>query len=951
MTTPITVDLSADWGSLAAAIDRLNRSDPHRGLETATAWLQNEQARSCDEGIARALRAQAHARRFLGQYDEAIAQYEHVEERFSQLGLPAEAARTQLGHLTALRFKGRYQEAVDLGLQSRAYFLEIGDEFQAAKQSQNLGTVYRPMGRLRDAAKAYQSALTVLRRLGERSATADVSQNLGNVLVDLGQFDDALRHLRAAERIRRQLGLQAEVALTLLNIGILQYRRGDYGQSLHALTESRQIYEALSFDRGICMVDLEMLPTCIALNLREESSAAAESAIDGLRKLAMPYELGQALLWAGRLAEADGDLDLALARTGEARGLFAQTGNRLWEDSACLQEASLVARATDNQSGELEAEPAEAEPADQAARLPSLEEMLAGCRDATASLEQAGALDRAAFGLLVEGAMLARLGELDQAHACYERARRAAEQLNADHLSFQAYQALGELLEAAEPSEAADSYRRAIDHLEAVRSRAVSAELKVAFLTDKADVYERLVGLLIQEPTPPAIAEAFRYVERSKSRALLEDLLDHASHAPKARTKRLEKHVRELRQQLSTRYLTAYEGNAAPSGEALSRSGKSESIADLERELARASRDLELASGAGTRQRIDQIALAEKPLSAGEVLVEYYFVGGELVAFVRRGSETQLRVVADVADVEALVDKLSFQIGKCSLGTAYVMSNIETLRKGVNRCLQQLYKQMLGPIEDLLTEGDRLIVVPHGALHGLPFHAFHDGEGYLVDRYAITVAPSAAIVQACRQVARPIGERALIVGIDDPGLPSVPREVEAIGATWDSASIALGPRATSRQLRKSIGTFDVLHLATHGVFRADNPSFSSIKLADAWLTVRDLAEVARGAQLVTLSACETGVSGIMAGDEVTGLTRGLLGAGCSSVVASLWTVSDESTARLMERFYTCLRSGHAPAEALRAAMREIREQYDHPYFWAPFVVIGDGLTNGRAQAA
>jgi CHAT domain-containing protein len=248
----------------------------------------------------------------------------------------------------------------------------------------------------------------------------------------------------------------------------------------------------------------------------------------------------------------------------------------------------------------------------------------------------------------------------------------------------------------------------------------------------------------------------------------------------------------------------------------------------------------------------------------------------------------------------------------------------------------------------LLCEGDRLIVVPHGALHGLPFHAFHDGEQYLVDRHVIAVAPSAAVMHACRQAARPIGDRAMVVGIDDPGLPSVPREVEVISATWPSARVAVGPQATSRTLRRSVGSFDVLHLATHGVFRADNPSFSSIKLTDAWLTVRDLAEVARGAQLVTLSACETGVSGITAGDEVIGLTRGLLSAGCSAVVASLWTVSDESTARLMERFYASLKGGAAPAVALREAMLEIRQQYDHPYFWAPFLVTGDGLTSSPA---
>ena len=499
------------WDATAATIDRLNRSNPRLGLEAASEWLARERAGGSAEGIARALRAHAHALRFLRQYDEAIEEYEDAEARFYALGLPAEAARTQIGHVSALRFKGRYQEAVDLGVRSHRYFVEIGDDLQAAKQAQNLGTVYRPMGRLRDAVRSYNTALAALRRLNEKTVTADVEQNLGNVLVDLGEYDEALRHLRAAERIRRQLGLQTEVALTLLNIGILCFRRGDYGRALHALTEARQVYESLGVDRGTCMVDLEMLPTYIALNLREESSAAAERAIEALRRLAMPYELGQALLSAGRLAEADGDAELARQRTAEARAIFGQTGNQVWEDQACLQEARLVARAASNDPDGVAED--------------DLRQSLEGCRAATAALEQAGALDRAVFGQLVEGAMLALLGESAAAHACYERARETAERLGADHLLFQAHEALGGLLESTDPDAAVVSYRRAIDHLEAVRSRAVAAELKTAFLADKADVYERLVGLLVREPSPAAVAEAYRYVERSKSRALLEDLL------------------------------------------------------------------------------------------------------------------------------------------------------------------------------------------------------------------------------------------------------------------------------------------------------------------------------------------------------------------------------------------------------------------------------------------
>jgi CHAT domain-containing protein len=257
-----------------------------------------------------------------------------------------------------------------------------------------------------------------------------------------------------------------------------------------------------------------------------------------------------------------------------------------------------------------------------------------------------------------------------------------------------------------------------------------------------------------------------------------------------------------------------------------------------------------------------------------------------------------------------------------------------------------LYKAIVAPLEDVLDGYDRLVVVPHGPLHGLPFHAFHDGTGYLADRFTIAYAPSAGVYQAGLRTARPIGDRMVAVGIDDPGLPWVSYEVDEVVAAWPGATALRGAAASGRGLRRQVGRFDALHLATHGVFRADNPAFSSIKLADCWLTVNDLAEVARGAQLVTLSACESGVNGLSVGDEVIGLTRGLLSAGCSTIVASLWTVSYESTANLMADFYRKLPAGAEPATALQAAMLGLRPRYDHPYYWAAFAVIGGGL--GRA---
>src|SRR4051812_4871822 len=173
-----TVSRASDWEAVAAEIDRLNRSDPSAALFRANAWLAAEQADGSPEGVARALRSHAHAVRFLGQYENAIREYEEAEARFAALGNHDEEARTQIGHVTALRFTGRYDDAAALATRSRRYFVNHGLDIEAAKQSNNLGTVYRPMGRLTAALTAYRAARTVFAKLRQRGPLADVEQNI-----------------------------------------------------------------------------------------------------------------------------------------------------------------------------------------------------------------------------------------------------------------------------------------------------------------------------------------------------------------------------------------------------------------------------------------------------------------------------------------------------------------------------------------------------------------------------------------------------------------------------------------------------------------------------------------------------------------------------------------------------------------------------------------------------
>jgi CHAT domain-containing protein len=233
-----------------------------------------------------------------------------------------------------------------------------------------------------------------------------------------------------------------------------------------------------------------------------------------------------------------------------------------------------------------------------------------------------------------------------------------------------------------------------------------------------------------------------------------------------------------------------------------------------------------------------------------------------------------------------------------------------------------------------------LFVVPHRTLHYVPFHALSDGSNYVIQRREVCNAPSAAVMQHCLALPRGTIQRGVFLGFSDERNPRVRDEVLALSSLFPEAVNLLDDRATRASLYEHSPTAHVLHLACHGRFRYDNPLFSSLQLADGWLTVRDAYRLNLTCELVTLSACETGVNMLAPGDEWIGLARGFFSAGAPTLLASLWAVDDEATTRLMMEFYFHLRAGVRPGAALRSAQCKMLEKELHPYFWAPFVLLG-----------
>src|SRR5204862_1252562 len=187
--------------------------------------------------------------------------------------------------------------------------------------------------------------------------------------------------------------------------------------------------------------------------------------------------------------------------------------------------------------------------------------------------------------------------------------------------------------------------------------------------------------------------------------------------------------------------------------------------------------------------------------------------------------------------------------------------------------LAELHTLLIAPIRKMI-ETKRLVIVPHGMLHYLPFHAFYDGAQYLMDAYEISYAPSASVFRYCVHKSDVVDSSPLIIGVPDPHAPQIRDEPAALCQLLPHARLLEGRRATRNAFKSEAGRADFVHIATHAVFREDNPMFSAFKLAGGWITALDLYGLSCEANLVTLSGCSSGMHAVAGADDLLGLVRG-----------------------------------------------------------------------------
>jgi CHAT domain-containing protein/tetratricopeptide (TPR) repeat protein len=831
-----------------------------------------------------------------------------------------QAAELEMIRLHPLVHLERYAE-VRLGARrALAFFTREDDRSGRIRVHMALADLAFRRDRAREALREYARVDRLLTDETPDRFRAVLAANRANALQARNRFRAAARQFALARRLFEEAGAAHSLAQVEYNAASADMARGSYESALRGYTRTEESFARLQDERHLGLIELERAEIHVRLNLPEEAEALAARAERRLGSLGMEKECAQAAQLAGRAAELDGRADDAEAALARAEDRFAALGLAERRVACLVQRAGLALRG---------------ERLDDARRL-------AG--EAAALLE--GDLNplSAASVELLRARLDLRDGRATEALHRADAVRMLCRRIHAPWLQIEIHRLTGQIFRArGQVDEAIVAYRHAIDALEHYRGGVPPDEYMTAFLAGRSELYTETVQLLLRAGYHET---AFEFTERAKSRALV-DLLAGRWQDPEAAAgpaSLTEGRIRHLREQLNAIYqrLFRHENGAEKRSARAVRRARQQAWT-LERRMAKLLREARL--GLGESASLDTVAAPDldsvrRDLEPDAALVEYLVTGDEIVTFVV--TQTELHVVRRefaAAELRRLLERFRFHLAKFDRQNVVAE---DLILQATRANLGKLARVLIEPIARHLTVS-RLVVVPHGLLYGLPFHALPLGDGWLADRYDVVYAPSAAVYGLCRGKAVRTTGPACIFGLPDEAAPLIEREVRDVAHVLATDRLHVGETATLAQLREDVREARLLHIATHGMFRREQPMLSSIRLADTWLNLYDIYGLELDCELVVLSTCESGIADVSEGDEILGLTRGFLYAGARALLASQWRVNDATTAEFMQLFYRHHQDGADAAAALRRTMAEIRAQRPHPYYWAPFFLTGRPL--------
>lgn len=941
--------IARDLGDKAAEKDALHRTghvhDREGRYEAALAswreWLKLSQDTLDKRGAFDALHDLGHLYLDQGNFAQAWDCFQKSLKEAEAADNKADIAHMQLDSGRLQAAQGNYSEALNIFQKSLATAEASEDKARISGSLDGLAHFQIQQGNYSQGVELFQKRLAISEASGSKPEIAHALNDLANAEQVQGNYSHALEYSRKALTQMEALGNKAGVAVTLNVISRIYHDQGDYAQALGLAQEVLTHFETLGDKRNIAST----LGRIADLHNHQGNYSQA-------------LELYQKIL---TMSEALGDkarIRFALGGFGftyEKQGNYAQA-------MEFFQKSLALAEASGQREGIARALRSVAHVHDHQKNYPQALELFQKSMTIVEALgDKAGMVDI----LSHIGQVFEHQGNHSQAMESFQKSLSMAERLGNRDMLFRCNTDIGNVEKAlGKKSEAIVAYQKALAYLEAIRSQVAGGdEEKQTFVHMQGgdEIYKSLVSLLAEQGNT---AEALSTLERAKSKQLLDALRLRSLTVPDPNLRALLAKTEQLEQALAAQEQARLAEISKPDHPNHARiANLTELVAHTREELFKVTNSIREANPDYERFitiKATDLRSIQRKLPPNVVVVEYLPLEPALIIFLVTQKGTQAHSVAVSRQrIEELVGALHAEVrvaqkqgGENLRGWSWQSDRARPLR-GI---LTALYGYLIAPIQNELVEAETVVIVPSGVLYYLPFQALAREQSdrsltFLVEQKQLAVLTS---LQLWEQISgeAPSGrsasrqERLGAFANPDGTLPAAEQEVKRIASIFGQSLVFLGDKVTRTQLVNLPKDVTLIHFATRG--RLDEGDINECYLMLAKGEKLKLGEIyglagKYTARMTVLSACETELRRKDPGNEVAHLANGFVQAGSTTIIASLWQVSDVSTAVMMERFYRELKTGKSTAEAKRAAEISLLKNKEtaHPYFWAPFVLIGD----------
>ncbi|MGF1492058.1 MAG: CHAT domain-containing protein [Microcoleaceae cyanobacterium] len=781
--------------------------------------------------------------------------------------------------------------------------------------------------------------------------------NQGKQQLSQGDSQSALEKLNQALALSQQIGRRDYEATILNEIAVAYYNLGQYDAALQTYEQSLVIYRQEGNTSGQGVVLTNMGAVYQHQGLYQEAIDSHEEALAIFQDLHDYQRQGEILNNIGAVYHNLGRYNLALELYEQSLELHRSREDYRWQGATLNNIGLLQERLSQYEAAlksyeqalvlaELENDPIRGRILN---NIGSIHGKLGAYKQALDTLDQALELRRSIQDRPGEVTTLARIGDVYQLQEQYETALDYYRQALAITRSTSAPPQEGQLLSdlgvtlfrSGAVAEATTTLEAAIQIWESLRP-GLEDDHKVSLADQQAETYQWLQQVLINQGE---FERALEISERGRARAFADLIADSLSQAepyetPDPLTFKQIQQIAQRQQATLVEYSVLpdwlYIWVVQPDG---TLEFRQQNISDISCELLGKTDKTRIAETFGRSYRTSLPESTPFPLGRS-------FLNKLLL---NRTASEQRQITNDLS-------------GNRFRGSV-------TAQKRKYEVLSQKYDLLIKPIEDLLpTDPEkRIIFIPQGRLFLTPFVALQDQQGhYFIESHTVLITPSIQVLDLTQQHQARLENQAVnqMVVVGNPKMPSISsdlqeapaplialpeaeREAQAIAQMLKTQAI-IGEKATEELVVQNMPQARVIHLATHGLLHELRHlglripgalALTPTEQNDGLLTAEEILTLKLNAELVVLSACNTG-RGAITGDGVIGLSRSFISAGVPSVVVSLWLVPDASTSELMKTFYRQMQQGSDKATALRQAMLSNMEKYHHLEDWAGFMLIG-----------